>query len=49
VIRFVPVVVMTVRQRMTGYHLLFGWYGTTTNHVRWLPAPPAPANTGAGR
>ncbi|HSB25829.1 MAG TPA: hypothetical protein VLE94_22240 [Burkholderiaceae bacterium] len=34
--------VMTVRQRTTGYHLLFGWSGTTTNHVRWRAAETAP-------
>jgi hypothetical protein len=41
--------VMTVRQRMVGYHLVVGMSGTMTNHVRWRaahgPAPTASAPT----
>lgn len=31
--------VMTVRQRMAAYHLVFGFSGSGTNYVRWPPAP----------
>jgi hypothetical protein len=36
--------VMTVRERMAFYHLIFGAVGTSTSYVRWPSAPAAAAS-----